>query len=211
MTNSINLHNLSRDMIIEVCKHLGVIDINYLYRTCSVFKKHIGDESQYIYNKCRHIQPHGTIRSWWNSEKTIPKSKAIYIEGKQQGEYKLWYNNGQLSDLCFYRDGKLHGDWKCWHQNGQISDHYIYRNDRPNGEWKSWYDNGQISEIFVYINGKKEGEYKYWHQNGQISEHCFYHFGKLHGEVRHWYLHGQISENSMYLDGKDVWNKLSMG
>ena len=203
------------DIIIEFCKYLGVIDVNSLYGTCFTFKKYIEDDSQYIYKKCQHIQPHGIARTWWNGEKTIPKSETAYIEGKRQGQYKLWHPNGQISDCCFYRNNKLDGEYKKWSANGQIYQHSFYRNDELHGEYKVWHENGQMSGCRFYRNGELDGEYKKWHPNGQISVHRFYRNGELDGECKEWHENGQLSKNYFYrndeLDGKyKQWNRFGI-
>ena len=94
------------------------------------------------------------------------------------GEYKSWYNNGQLECHYFYKDGKLHGEYKSWYNNGQPGSHYFYKDGKLRGEYKSWYDNGQPGSHYFYKNGRLHGEYKNWHDNGQLERHCFYKGGK---------------------------------
>jgi antitoxin component YwqK of YwqJK toxin-antitoxin module len=70
--------------------------------------------------------------------------------GKEQGEFKWWYSDGQLQMHCFYVDGKRHGEYKAWHPNGQLS-----RN-------------------CFFVDGKLNGEYKWWNKNGKLREHCYF-------------------------------------
>ena len=39
------------------------------------------------------------------------KSQGIYENGKQEGEHKCWYDNGQMNLNCVYKDGKQEGKW----------------------------------------------------------------------------------------------------
>ncbi len=76
---------------------------------------------------------------------------GLWFSGiKREGEYKRWYDNGQLAEHCFYKDDKREGELKEWHRNG-----LLYR-------------------CFFYKNGKREGEYREWRNNGQLQDHCFY-------------------------------------
>ena len=95
-------------------------------------------------------------------------------KGQKHGEYKWWYNDGQLGVHCFFVNGEEHGECKLWHENGQLEEHCFYVNGRLHGEYKSWYDNGQLREHCFYVNGRLHGEFKrWWSGDGQLSEHCF--------------------------------------
>ena len=169
-----SLQSLPSDIITEVCKHIHVNDISSMYYTNSYLQNIIEDNSDYLYSTCQHIQPHGLVRTWWDEEKTILKSEISYLDGHMNGEYKMWYDNGQLSDHRFYLDDSLHGEWKCWYDNGQISEQCFFMDGKLHGEYKEWYCNGQISENVFYTNSNIHGEYKKWYSNGELSEHIFY-------------------------------------
>ncbi len=36
------------------------------------------------------------------------------------GEYKSYFNNGQLETICNYIDGKINGEYKYYNENGQL-------------------------------------------------------------------------------------------
>ncbi len=101
--------------------------------------------------------------------------------GEIDGEYKEWYNNGQLYIQTTYVEGKLHG------------------------EYKEWYDNKQLRLQTTYVEGKLHGEYKDWWSNGQLYIHCNYVEGKFHGEYKRWYYNGQILNQHTY--NKKWWKK----
>ena len=47
------------------------------------------------------------------------------------GEYKNYYENGQLKEIYNYNNGLLNGEYKSYHENGQLKEIYNYKN-----EWK---------------------------------------------------------------------------
>jgi antitoxin component YwqK of YwqJK toxin-antitoxin module len=94
--------------------------------------------------------------------------------GQKQGEYKWWYENGQLRLHCFYVDGKRHGEFKRWHENGQLWMHCFYVDGKRQGEYKAWWTNGQLYIHCFYVDGKLHGEYKLWHSNGKQWKHLYY-------------------------------------
>eukprot|EP00028_Trichosphaerium_sp_Am-I-7-wt_P009627 CAMPEP_0168523204 /NCGR_PEP_ID=MMETSP0405-20121227/9834_1 /TAXON_ID=498012 /ORGANISM="Trichosphaerium sp, Strain Am-I-7 wt" /LENGTH=75 /DNA_ID=CAMNT_0008545013 /DNA_START=430 /DNA_END=657 /DNA_ORIENTATION=+ len=41
-------------------------------------------------------------------------------DGKEHGEYKRWYANGQLKMHCYMIDGKEEGECKMWYEDGNL-------------------------------------------------------------------------------------------
>ena len=55
------------------------------------------------------------------------KVHEFYKNGKQEGERKLWHDNGQLA-VKFYKNGQLDGECKQWAHNGQLVINEFYKN-----------------------------------------------------------------------------------
>jgi antitoxin component YwqK of YwqJK toxin-antitoxin module len=84
------------------------------------------------------------------------KIKGVWFSGiKGEGEYKQWYNNGQLVIHCFYKNNELEGEYKIWYENGQLFKHCFYRDSKLEGEYKEWDNNGKLIEHSYYENGVK--------------------------------------------------------
>ena len=46
-----------------------------------------------------------------------------YKDGKlEDGLYEIYHDNGQLMFKGNYKDGKADGDWKCYYENGILND-----------------------------------------------------------------------------------------
>ena len=58
------------------------------------------------------------------------KIKEIYytINNKYEGEYKIWWDNGQLFKHCFYKNDLLDGEYKLWHLDKKLWIHRFYKN-----------------------------------------------------------------------------------
>ena len=87
-------------------------------------------------------------------------------------EYK-WFNNKNLKKHCFYLNGKQHGECKWFYEDGIINDHCFYKNGIQHGKSKWFYNDGTLHEQCFYINGDLHGEYKTFHSDGSIKKHCF--------------------------------------
>lgn len=74
---------------------------------------------------------------------------------RYQGEFKRWWDNGQIMQHLFYIDGKKHGEFKTWHKNCRPWRHCFFINDRVHGECKEWYVDGQIRSHCFYNDGEQ--------------------------------------------------------
>ena len=70
------------------------------------------------------------------------------VEGIQQGKF---------------RDGKRDGFWVGYHQNGQLNFKGKFIDGSKQGPWEFYHDNGSIKSKGEFKDGKREG---YWYQQG---------------------------------------------
>jgi antitoxin component YwqK of YwqJK toxin-antitoxin module len=132
------------------------------------------------------------------------------LDRVENGEYKKWYDNGQLFVQKQYVEGKEQGEYKRWNDDGQliVLSHYV--DGKYHGEYKQWYENGQLEIQTQYIEGKYHGEYKSWHRGannsvedrGQLHIQTHYIEGKENGEYKQWWSNGQIRVQIHYVDDK---------
>ena len=93
---------------------------------------------------------------------------------KKYGEYISIYPNGQIAKKCFYIEGKEEGECKIWWPNAVLKEHIYYRNGEINGEYKYWNHEGVLRIQCTYKYNKLEGEYKEWWPNGNMFKECNY-------------------------------------
>jgi hypothetical protein len=56
------------------------------------------------------------------------KREFTVVKGKLEGEFKEWWENGQLVVHCTFKDGKLYGGYKELDKYGVIIKDYTYKN-----------------------------------------------------------------------------------
>ncbi len=129
------------------------------------------------------------------------------LDKVENGEYKMWYNNGQLHIQTTYLEGKRHGEYKMWYrgadersENGQLEIQTTYAEGEVHGEYKMWYENGQLEIQTTYAEGEVHGEYKEWWSNGQLRAQTTYVEDKLHGEYKEWWSKGQLRVQTTYVE-----------
>ena len=67
--------------------------------------------------------------------------KANYINGKLDGDRKVFYETGELKEQGKYTNGQRDGIWKTFYKNGKIETKGKYRNNEKVGVWKTFYKN----------------------------------------------------------------------
>ena len=77
------------------------------------------------------------------------------ITGSEQGKIK---------------NGKKEGPWVVYHDNGQLSRKGDFKNGEEEGPLVVYYENGRLSFKGNYKNGEKDGPWVYYHEDGTVNE-----------------------------------------
>lgn len=56
------------------------------------------------------------------------KFEGYIKNGKQEGKFTIWFENGQKQVVSHYKDGKLHGKYTAWYSNGKVKIKCYYKN-----------------------------------------------------------------------------------
>jgi antitoxin component YwqK of YwqJK toxin-antitoxin module len=63
---------------------------------------------------------------------------------KLDGVCKTWNADGKLIAKALYVNGKKHGHWKIYYENGRLAYAMKYNYGEKTGNWKSYDDNGKL-------------------------------------------------------------------
>mmetsp|Transcript_11463 Transcript_11463/g.12579 ORF Transcript_11463/g.12579 Transcript_11463/m.12579 type:complete len:150 (-) Transcript_11463:47-496(-) len=94
---------------------------------------------------------------------TIRYDDKMNKHGKWQRRMR---KNNKLTEEHFWSHGVEHGEWKRWYDNGQLLGQCNYVNGKQEGEYNRWYNNGQLYEQRYYVNGVLEPKFKRWRADG---------------------------------------------
>jgi antitoxin component YwqK of YwqJK toxin-antitoxin module len=161
-----------------------------------------------------------------NFDCNILKEKGAYkifietdglITSKRIGEWRFYFENGELSKIGQYKDGKEIGIWKEYHKGGilksekeydelKIGGEYItVRGERqigPVGTWKTYHPNGQLENQIKYSSGYPEdGIVIYYHENGSVNLEMEYKNGVVHGSYKAYHPSGKIQTEGKIING----------
>lgn len=93
--------------------------------------------------------------AWFSAkgQQTSSESIGIYdANDEKTGEWKYFYNNGQLEEIGSYKSGERTGEWKFYYENGQLGKTGSFKDDDEFGEWKYYDNNGKLTDIGSYKN-----------------------------------------------------------
>ena len=101
--------------------------------------------------------------------------------GKREGPWVKYYENGRIWYKGAYKKGKQEGPWLGYHNNGQLWSEGAYKNGKFEGPWIAYYDDGQLWSKGTYKNGKFEGPWFWYQDHGQLPNKGEYKNGKFKG------------------------------
>ena len=154
-------------------------------------------------------------------------------DGKLNGLYKEWYENGELKielnyingvfdglvvddtyDVKFdgnvssYNNKLLNGDVVIFYPNQNVQMFSEFKNGIPIGKTKLWYENGELWMEGNVINGLLvDGIVRMFYWNGQLEMEENYKNNVLDGLRRGWDTNGQLKFEQTYDNGELIEEK----
>jgi uncharacterized protein len=142
-----------------------------------------------------------------------PGSIGKYVNGKQDGHWLWWYDNGNKMDEATYKNGSYIGERKHWWKNGKLKQIEIITGecsgDCCNGKIINYDKNGLIEDEYFMLEGEKNGKYIYRYENGQAKKEEYFVNGLREGSYFEWFADGKKWVEGFYKnnkqDGKWIW------
>lgn len=157
-----------------------------------------------------------------------------YKEGKLEGEYETFYENGDTKIKTTYKNGLLNGEYIHYHGNGQVFKRYNYNNGNeldyevyfgngqlniqqefPNGIYRQYTETGLLVKTYQLKNGERDGLFvTYFNPSGREKYKLSYKEGIRNGEEIYYYNNEEnsVKTRGNWLNGKKdgVWEKIDM-
>ncbi|MCF8218028.1 MAG: hypothetical protein K9J21_03480 [Bacteroidales bacterium] len=147
-------------------------------------------------------------------------------QGRKQGPWKTFYNNGNLKTSVTYLNGKKNGIYKKYNKNGGLVEIKKYKNgkeitdDEQVADYeikRNYYNNGQVKTKATYLNDKMDGVRREYDKEGNITKSYVMDQGRVEekggivdksglkqGKWEEYYESGQIKAKGKYKDGVKV-------
>jgi antitoxin component YwqK of YwqJK toxin-antitoxin module len=104
-----------------------------------------------------------------------------YVKGKEEGEWKEFYENKTLKEIRYFVGGKKEGQYLAWWQNGNKKLDYSFQNNEYQGICKEWNSQGLLIKEANYAAGHELGTQKTWYDNGKIKANYVIINGRRYG------------------------------
>ena len=136
-----------------------------------------------------------------------PNSKPFvegqFTEGRQQGEWTYYFDNGQINRKAVYKDGKPDGSWEIYRADGKLAAKRSFKDGLRDGEWITYDDTGKTPQIEErYVKGKEDGTWKIYFPSGKVKQQVGFKEGKRNGASTEWNEKGDKLQEAVYVDGK---------
>ena len=121
-------------------------------------------------------------KTWYNDFQSSTQSQeGEIVNNKKQGEWKVYYQNGNLKTIENFKNDTLNGSYISYHSNGKIRSRSVYKMGIQVDSVFMYHSNGRINLAeWKDKNGKGQGTFKIYHENGQLSQVAKYMDGHLH-------------------------------
>lgn len=120
-----------------------------------------------------------------NSWGGLVEISTDYINGKKNGEEKVYYQSGALNSLSHYVNGVPNDIIKVFYEDGSLMIRMFFKNGLKEGRAVRYYPSGQLQREKYYENDVEVGESLIWYEDGTLSERTTYENGKIVSQERY--------------------------
>ena len=95
--------------------------------------------------------------------------ELVYVDGLQYKKFTDLPFTGKVNEglqLGEIRNGKNEGPWVGYYENGRLTYKGAYKNGKREGPWVGYYENGQLMYKGAYKNGRLDGPRVWYREDG---------------------------------------------
>ena len=134
---------------------LGSTDMSPVFKTEEIENVPFKKEKDELIKKLDEIQ-----RSVNENKRSLDEALLIFQDHEKPSKGIQKTNN--------YKDGKKDGYWESFHENGQLSEKGNYHKGLRVGVWESYHDNGKLWVRGKYTkDGTRDASWEYFDKNGK--------------------------------------------
>ncbi len=104
----------------------------------------------------------------------IKVSEESYRMGVKHGDEKVFFDNGELTQIIPWKNGIKEGVWKQYYLGGQLKGQGSFKNNVWSGEVIFYDLDGNVNAKGNYQEGLKEGEWQYFDEEGKVLSKEWY-------------------------------------
>lgn len=93
------------------------------------------------------------------------------------------------------------GTWRMWHDNGRVSEEGRLEGGKRTGTWTKRYESGQRALEGSYQAGAPDGLFRWWTPSGVLTSEVPFKAGRVHGTAKTYDEQGALIEEADYEAG----------
>lgn len=133
------------------------------------------------------------------TEDGILVDNANFKNGERDGLTEQYYSaTGKLRIAANFKNGILDGKYKAYYPNGVLQGEVFYTNGEMNGEIKEYYENGNLRLVGNYKKSLENGEWKFYLEKGNLQSIVNYKDGEMNGLKEDYYDNGKVWTRSEF-------------
>ena len=98
----------------------------------------------------------------------VPFVEGRLVNGAPQGQWQLWYENGNLWQKAYFNQGMKNGPWSVSYEDGTPWLEGVYRRNLRVGQWRYYWPNGNLMCEGEYEDDMRTGQWGFWNEDGQL-------------------------------------------
>ena len=107
----------------------------------------------------------GKIKILYDDSDKI-RAEGQIEKGLKSGEWKYYYENGNIEKIENYKFGELNGICMRFYETGELLEKGEMKYDKMEGIWQSYYKNGNVdTETYYYLNKQTNGIWKKFYES----------------------------------------------
>jgi hypothetical protein len=122
----------------------------------------------------------GTVYSLAGNKKDTIAVGSI-VNGREDGEWRKYFSNGQMMERRYYKDGNKAGIFNGWWPNGAKRLTYHFQNGEYEGSCRDWTEKGVLISDMNYHEGHETGEQKQFYEDGKVKSNYIIKDGRRYG------------------------------
>jgi antitoxin component YwqK of YwqJK toxin-antitoxin module len=149
-----------------------------------------------------HYEADGYYREFYPGGKKFVEGQ--YRQGRREGDWTYWFDNGQINRMVSFKNGQLDGQWEVYRADGTLAAKQSFAAGLRDGTWVIYNETGKqpLREENYADKGKVDGVWKLWYPNGQLQQQAGFKLGQRHGALIQWKEDGSKVSESNWVNGK---------
>lgn len=170
-----------------------------LFSSCedqTIVTKYDSGEKYEEYQYTGDSLKHGAYKRY--SQGGVLMEESNYMEGKLEGDRRIYTAKGELEVTETYVTGVLDGIFKTYHANGNTKLEGLYTDNVLAGTVKGYYPTGELMEEVTFADNIEQGPFTEYHENGKLKWEGTYRNGdKEFGLLKEYNEEGELIRKMM--------------